>query len=243
MKSINQFLTLYLSARNIALAEKNKCDLFIPCPMCHLALTECNHTLNHNEELRTRINTLLQEENLTWSGTSTLFHTVDMLHDEIGVKNIKNRVTHPLNGIKLAAHYGCHLIRPSEIGRPVDSEHPTKIEALLHAIGAEPREYTQKLDCCGAPLLANLPDSAYTKAGQKIQAIQHDFDGLVTVCPWCHKMFDAHQQKAAETIAAKLSLPIVYLTQLVGIALGLKKEQLGLDYNGSPVEILMEKIG
>ena len=243
MKSVNQFLTLHLSARNIALAEERECNMFVPCAMCHLALSECTYTLKNNKELRDRANALLQEEGLTWSGKNAIFHTVDMLHDEIGVNVIKEQIKKPLEGIKLATHYGCHLIRPSEIGRPVDTETPQKMEILLHAIGAETTPYAEKLDCCGAPLLANLPDSALTKAGQKMQAIQHDFDGLVTVCPWCHKMFDSRQQKAAETVATTISLPVVYLPQLIGVALGIEKEKLGFEFNLSPTEKLIEKIG
>jgi len=242
MKSVNQFLTLYLSARNIAIAEENDLDMFVPCSMCHLALSECNHILKNNEELREKINSLLEEEGLKWHGSNKIFHTIDLLHDEIGIEEIKKHVEKELN-LMLATHYGCHLIRPSEIGRPVDAERPQKMEALLHAIGAETSYYAEKLDCCGAPLLANLPDSALTKAGQKIQAVQEKFDALVTVCPWCHKMFDERQQKAGETIAASLSLPVVYLSQLIGLAMGIGKEKLGFEFNLSPTDKLMEKIG
>jgi len=242
MKSVNQFLTLYLSARNIALAEENGLDMFVPCSMCHLALSECNYVLRNNEELRKKINSLLEEEGLKWHGRNKIFHTIDLLHDEVGIEEIKKRVKKELK-VLLAAHYGCHLIRPSEVGRPVDAEKPMKMEALLNAIGAKTAYYAEKLDCCGAPLLANLPDTALTKAGQKMQAVQEKFDALVTVCPWCHKMFDERQQKAGETIAASLSLPVVYLSQLVGLAMGIEKEKLGFEFNLSPTDKLMEKIG
>lgn len=243
MKSVNQFLTLYLSARNIAIAEESGLDMFVPCSMCHLALSECNYILRNDEELRKKINSLLQEEGLEWQGRNKIFHTIDLLHDEVGIEEIKKNVKKSLNGIMLATHYGCHLIRPSEVGRPVDAENPEKMEALLNAIGAKTAYYAEKLDCCGAPLLANLPDSALTKAGQKMQAVQEKFDALITACPWCHKMFDARQQKAGETVAASLSLPVVYLPQLVGFAIGIEKEKLGFEFNLSPVEKLMEKIG
>jgi heterodisulfide reductase subunit B len=242
LKSINQFLTLYLSARNIAVAENQGLDLFVPCAMCHLALSECNHILKGDASLRERINALLHEEELEWQGKSSPVHTIELFYDEIGQDSIKQHVQKPLNGIKLATHYGCHLIRPSEVGRPVDAENPLKMEALLHGMGAESPSYAEKLDCCGAPLLANLPESALTKAGQKMQAIQEDFDGMVTVCPWCHKMFDSRQQKAAETIASPISLPVVYFPQLLGLAMGIEKEKLGFNFNQSPVEKLLEKI-
>ena len=237
MKSVNQLMTLYLSARNLAIAEKHHLDVFVPCAMCHLALTECQHILEKNPSMNERINGMLAAESLKISEKRQVIHTVELLHDIIGIQKIKNHVKRPLNGLKIAAHYGCHILRPSEIGRPDDSEHPQKIEAILKALGAEPMNYSSMLDCCGAPLLANLPESALTKTGQKLQAIQEQgIQGLVDVCPWCHKMFDSRQAKAGETVAAKLDVPVLYLTQLLGLAMGLPAEKLGLELNLSPVE-------
>lgn len=237
LKSVNQLLTLYLSARNLAIAEKQKLDVFAPCAMCHLALSECKRVLAENDDMKKRMNEMLAAEDLIYNGTSELVHTVDLLHDHIGVEEIKKHVKNPFKGVKLATHYGCHTIRPSEIGRPVDSEHPMKMERILEALGVETAEYPEKLDCCGALLQINLDESALTKSGQKLKAVQeHGFDGLVDVCPWCHKMFDARQTKAGETVAAKIDLPVFYLTQLLGLALGVKKEKLGLELNLSPVD-------
>jgi len=239
LKSINKMMTLYLAARNLAIGEKQGLDLFVPCPMCHFSLSECKHILKSNNDMKEKINSMLASEDLTYKGTAGLVHTVDLLHDIIGVEEIKNRVKNPLKDIKLATHYGCHLLRPSEIGRPVDSENPQKMEAVLDALGAKCSFYPEKLDCCGAPIDANLPESALTKTGQKLQAIQdHGFDAIVDVCPWCHKMFDSRQSKAGETVAAKLDIPVLYLTQWLGLALGVKKEKLGLHLNSSPVDKL-----
>lgn len=244
IKSVNQFLTLYLSARNLAIAEKHNLDVFIPCAMCHLALSECHHIFEKNPEMKERINSLLAAEDLTYTNKRQLVHIVDLLYDHIGLEKIKEHVKKPLNGLKIAAHYGCHLIRPSEIGRPDDSENPQKIEAILKAIGAEPADYPQKLDCCGAPLLANLPESALTKTGQKLQAIQEQgIQGMVDVCPWCHKMFDSRQTKAGETVAAKLDVPVFYLPQILGIAFGVSAEKLGLELNLSPVQKIQQRDG
>ncbi len=237
LKSVNKMMTLYLAARNLAIAEKQSLDLFAPCPMCHFSLSECKHILKSNNEMMAKINSMLTSEDLHYEGTGELVHTVDLLHDVIGIEAIKNLVKKPLKDFKVATHYGCHLIRPSEIGRPVDSENPQKMEEVLNALGAECAYYPEKLDCCGAPIDANLPESALTKTGQKLQAIQdHGFDALVDVCPWCHKMFDARQIKAGETVATKLEVPVLYLTQLVGLAFGVKKEKLGLQLNNSPVD-------
>jgi len=243
MKSVNQFMTLYLSARNIAIAEKNALSIFAPCAMCHLALSECKHILENNKELKERINKMLAEEDLNYTGSIDIVHTVDLLYDIIGLEEIKKHVKKPLTGLKFATHYGCHLIRPSEIGRPVNSENPLKMEEILKALGSEPvNYYPEKLDCCGGILQINLPESALTKTGQKLKAIQeYGFSGLVDVCPWCHRMFDARQVKAGETVATKIELPVFYLTQLLGLAFGIEKEKLGLDLNLSPVDKIILK--
>jgi len=239
MKSVNQLMTLYLSARNLAIGEKHKLDLFVPCAMCHLALSECKYVLDNNPDMKERINGMLASEELTYHGTRGIVHTVDLLHDHIGIEAIKQHVKKPLKDLKIATHYGCHLIRPSEVGRPVNSENPEKIEEILKALEAEPVKYAQKLDCCGAPLLSNLPESALTKTGQKLKAIQDQgVNVLVDVCPWCHRMFDSKQIKAGETVAAKLGIPVFYLTQLLGLAFGVKRDKLGLDLNLSPVDKL-----
>ena len=239
LKSVNQMLSLSLAARNIALAEQQGLDLFVPCPMCHLSLSECKHILDTDPVMKQRINDFLKDEDLTYQGTADLISILDLFHDVIGLPAIKEKVTTPLTNLKLASHYGCHLIRPSEIGRPDDAEHPQKIEQILEVLGAKPEEYPEKLDCCGALLNANLPESALTKTGQKLQKVEeYGFDAFIDVCPWCHRQYDARQKKAGETVAAKLNMPVFYLTQLIGLAIGIKKEKLGLDLNLSPVETI-----
>ena len=236
IKSVNQMLTLALSARNLALAEKEGLDLFAPCSICHLALSECKHVLDCDSNMKERVNKFLADEGLSYTGSSDIVHTVDLLHDVVGVDKIKKLVKKPLKDLKVATHYGCHLIRPKEIGRPDDSENPEKMENILEVIDAKPIDYPEKLDCCGGLLTANLPESALTKTGQKLQKVQEQgFDVLVDVCPWCHRQFDSKQVKAGETVAAKLDVPVVYLTQLLGISFGVKPEKLGFDLNLSPV--------
>jgi heterodisulfide reductase subunit B len=237
LKSVNQMLTLSLSARNIAIAEKQGLDIYAPCPMCHLALSECKRILDSDHVMNERINKLLEEEGLCYTRTANLVETVELIHDVIGLDKIKEQVKKPLKDLKLASHYGCHMIRPSEIGRPDDSENPEKIDRILEVLGAKPEYYPEKLDCCGGLLNANLPESALTKTGQKLQKVQeYGFDAFVDTCPWCHRQYDARQLKAGETVAAKLEVPVFYLTQLLGLAFGVPKEKLGLDLNLSPVD-------
>ena len=239
IKSVNQMLSLALSARNISLAEKEDLDIFAPCPMCHLALSESKRILDSDPTMKGKINNFLSDEELTYTGKINIVNTLDLLHDIVGIEDIKKLVKKPLKDLKVATHYGCHLIRPSEIGRPDDSENPQKMEKILEAIGAEPLDYPEKLDCCGGLLTTNLPESALTKTGQKLQKVQEQgFDAFIDTCPWCHRQYDSKQIKAGETVATKLEVPVFYLTQLLGISFGISGDKLGLDFNLSPVDKL-----
>jgi len=239
IKSVNQMLTLTLSARNIAIAEKENLDIFAPCPMCHLALTEAKRVLDTDIEIKKRINEKLADEGLQYIGKSSVLSILDILYDIVGLEKIKKSVKKPLKDVKTATHYGCHLIRPSEIGRSDDSENPQKIEEILKLIGMKPEYYAEKLDCCGGLLTANLPESALTKTGQKLRSVQErGFDCFVDTCPWCHRQYDSKQTKAGETVAAKLDMPVYYLTQLIGLSIGISSDKLGLDLNLSPVDKL-----
>lgn len=244
LKSVNQMLTLHLSARNIAICEAEGLDIFSPCPMCHLALTEAKVIMEENKELRQRVSEKLSTEGLVYKGSANLYHTIDLLTQVVGLDAIKAKVTHPLKGMDLATHYGCHIIRPSLLGRPQDSEDPSGMERILEVLGGRSSHYPEKLDCCGGPLLPNHPDTAVTKTGEKLKAVQeHGFDGMVLACPWCHKMFDSKQKKGGEVVGAQLNVPVVYLTQILGLAMGIGPSKLGLDLNQSPVERLLERMG
>ncbi len=239
LKSVNQMLSLSLAARNIALIEEKGLNAFVPCPMCHLAMSECKRLLDSDDAMKQCVNMFLRDENLTYTGKAQLVSILDLFHDVIGGEGIKKHIKKPLPPLKIATHYGCHLIRPTEIGRPDNAENPQKMENILKILGGKPAEYPEKLDCCGALLNANLPESALTKTGQKLQKVQEQgFQLFVDVCPWCHRQFDARQKKAGETVAAKLDIPVLYLTQLIGLSLGLSEEKLGIHLNASSFDKL-----
>lgn len=242
LKSINQMMTLTLSTRNLAIAKKAGVDLIVPCPMCHLALSEANRIFEDRPEMASRINDRLKGEGLDYDGSVRIYHLVDLLHDVIGLDILKDKKKNELGDWNLATHYGCHIIRPTELGRPVDSENPQKMERILGVIGIRADDYAEKLDCCGGPLLPVHPETSLTKTGQKLKSIQEQgFDGMVLACPWCHKMYDSRQKKAGETVGAKLNVPVIYLSQLLGLAFGMEPQELGMELNLSPVDKLLEE--
>jgi heterodisulfide reductase subunit B len=245
IQSVNMFAALYLAARNLAIAEKTGLeDLFLPCNGCYLSLSEAKHLLSQDNKLKERINNVLGEENLRYEGSVKIWHTINLLHDLVGEERIRKTVRHPLNDLKLAVHYGCHILRPSTLQPVDDSENPRKMEELVEWLGAKPLFYPEKLDCCGYMLLLSHPDAALTFTGLKLKAVQDQgADALVVTCPSCQMMFDMRQKSAAATIGAKLNLPVLYYTQMLGLAMDFPTERLGLHLNRSPIDVLLRKAG
>lgn len=243
IKSVSDVAVTYLSARILALAEKTGLnDLLIPCNRCHLTLSEAKYRLEMDKETLNKIQPLLGEEGLQYSGGSRLWHVINLLHDAIEPKAIKEKLKTTLNGLKIATHPGCQILRPSEIERVDNSEAPKKLDELVQVLGAETIDYSEKMDCCGSALLPTRQDAALSLAGAKIKALQnYGVDAMVVSCPECHLMYDYRQEAAATTVGCKLKLPVFYYTQLLGLALGIEHKKLGLHLNQSPVEELLKK--
>jgi len=245
VQSVNMFAALYLAARNLAIAEKTGLDdLLLPCNGCYLSLSEAKHFLSQDDKLKERINEALKEENLRYEGSIKIWHTVNLLHDLVGGERIRETVKHSLKSLKIAVHYGCHILRPSTLQPVDDSENPRKMDELVEWLGAKSVPYPEKLDCCGAMLLLSHPDAAFTFSGLKLKAVQDwGADALVVSCPSCQMMFDMRQKSAAATTGTKLNLPLLYYTQLLGLAMDIPTERLGLNLNRSPVDDLLQKAG
>jgi len=244
IQSVNMLAALYLAARNLAIAEKTGLDdLLLPCNGCYLSLSEAAHFLSQDDKLKERINNVLKEENLRYEGSIKIWHTINLLHDLVGEEKMRRVVKRPLNGLKLAVHYGCHILRPSTL-QPIDNpETPRKMEELVEWLGAKNVPYPEKLDCCGYMLLLSHPDAALTFSGLKLKAIQDwGADALVVSCPSCQMMFDMRQKSSAATTGAKLNIPVLYYTQLLGLAMGISTERLGLNLNRSPIDELLQKV-
>lgn len=235
VRSVNTAAATYLAVRNRAIAERTGLsDLLVPCNECHFMLTEARRRVEQDGEMRSRVEAWLTAETLKYSSNTRVWHIIDLLHDWVKVEAVRKRVKVPLKGLRFAVHPGCQIIRPSEIGRPDCPENPRKLDALVEALGAAVIDYSEKLDCCGAALLYSHEDAALGLAGSKLKAVQgYGVDGLVDTCPYCHIMYDARQKDAAATVGGKLSVPVVYYTQLLGLALGIEQEQLGLHLNPS----------
>lgn len=244
VKNVSIPAWLYLSARNLALAEKSGLDVLPLCNGCNLSFREVNHYLEEKPSLKERINSLLSLEGLSYTGNTKSWHILEFLRDVVGIEKIKSVVNRPLKGLKLATHYGCHAIRPSELGMVDDPEDPHILEELIEALGAEADDYPERLDCCGQGLAMTTGKTALTIAGLKLKAIQdRGFDAVITVCPFCMKMLDAKQNAIRVTTQQNdINLPVLYYTQLLGLAMGIEAEKLAINLNLSPVGEILKKL-
>jgi heterodisulfide reductase subunit B len=244
VKSVNDFAAAYLGTRVLALASLTGLkDLLVPCNRCHFVISEARALVEKDEKAKTKIDGLLREEGLEYNPDVKVWHMIDFLHDLVGLKGVEEAVVKSLKGLKLAVHYGCQILRYSDLGRVDVAENPRKLDELISAVGAETVDYSEKLDCCGSHLMYGHADSSLSLAGQKLRAVQTlGVDGLVVSCPDCGMMFDAKQKDAATTVGTKLNLPVLYYTQLLGLALGIAQDKLGLQLNQSPVDQLLSKV-
>jgi len=245
VQSVNAFASLYLATRNLAIAEKSGFDeLLTICNSCYLSFSEAIHCLNQNEKLQEKVNSVLKDEELEYKGPIKLLHIIELLHDVVERETLTKSIKKTLNGLKLASHPGCHSFRPSSLGMIDDPENPKKLDNLIELLRAKVIDYPERLDCCGELLMLSHPDAAFTFTGLKIKAVQdRSVDGLIDSCPSCHMMFDMRQRSAGATVGCRLNLPVLYYTQLLGVAMGIEEEKLGLHLNRSPVNELLEKIG
>ncbi len=246
LKSVSYETYHDLAARNIFVAESKGLDICTLCSACTGTLTEINKHLNDKFEGKAKTLARLKKGGMEYrtSNTIKVKHFVRILYEEIGVEKIKKIVKRPLNNLIFAAHYGCHYFKPSEIyDHFEDPENPRTLEELIVATGAQIVNYTEKLTCCGAGILAMNEEVAYILTHAKLNDLSHhQIDGLVLMCPFCSVMYDDNQRKIEQKFQEKYNLPVLYYPQVLGLALGVEPKLLGLQMNRVSTKSLLEKI-
>ncbi|MGI6471580.1 MAG: CoB--CoM heterodisulfide reductase subunit B [Candidatus Methanomethylophilaceae archaeon] len=224
---------LAAAARNLALAEKKGLDIVTICNGCYGSLFDAAHELNNDAEKLAEVNKILAEIGLEYKGTVSVFHFADVLYREVGIEKIKEAVTNPVD-YKVATFYGCHFLKPSKHKTIDNPENPTMLDELVEATGAASVPRVKKMMCCGA--------GGGVRSGQGELALKHTRENLenmvaggseyiVDVCPFCHLQFDSSQDELG------FNLPVLHLSQLYGIAMGMDANELGLDAHKVPVKL------
>jgi heterodisulfide reductase subunit B len=226
--SVKELMSFSISARNLALAEKHHRDVVTPCSACYTVLNKTNHYFAEYPELRSKIGQTLEAGGLSYSGNVRVRHLLDVVMADVGCEKIASLAKKKLTGLKVAPYYGCQIVRP-EAGFD-DPDEPTKLNVLVEALGAECIDYRMKTVCCGASLMGTQEQLALRLCRNLLLDAEHkDAHCLVTTCPLCQMNLDVYQGKVNALFKTKFDIPIIYFTQLIGIALGLPFRDLGLD--------------
>ena len=234
--SVKETVSLAVSARNLALAEKMGLEILAPCSSCFTVLAKTNKVLNQIPTMHRSVNEALAEGGLSYGGTTRVRHPLDVLMNDLGIEAIKQRLQKNLNGLKIAPYYGCQIVRPDKTFD--DRENPMLMDRLFRACGGELVYFPLKVRCCGGMLMTTFEETALKLNKELLQCAQaNGADVMVTTCPLCHFNLEAYQDKINRIYRTSFNMPILYFTQLLGIALGLPAKALGLDSSFIPLGV------
>jgi heterodisulfide reductase subunit B len=238
--AVDQLASLCLSARDLALAEKMGFDLVTPCSSCYVMLNRTNSHLEEYPQVKAKVDAALAAGGLEYHGTVRVRHLLDIFINDVGYDAIASKVKTSLGGLKVAAYYGCQIVRPkASFDHP---EFPQSLDKLVASLGGEPVPFPLKSRCCGGSLI--IPEEALALdmiRNLLDSALSNGAECLVTVCPLCQTNVDAYQSRVNKKFKTNFNLPILFFTQLIGVALGLDGKDLGLKTNIVPAETVLAK--
>ena len=236
---------LHLNARILAYAEATGCDtLMTICNVCTLNLRQANLALLNDDALRVRVNDNIEKVGAPpYNGGVDVKHLLWLIAEGDGYELLKGVAHKGLKGLKVAPFYGCQILRPSKLLGFEDPDRPHSLEAIIEACGGEAIDYPAKIKCCGFPIIQAREETALGELVQPIrQSIEAGADAMVTPCPLCHLSLDAWQSKLEAQTGEAFRMPILHLSQLVGVAAGLEESELMFKRHVVPVEPALEKL-
>ncbi|HUV28447.1 MAG TPA: CoB--CoM heterodisulfide reductase iron-sulfur subunit B family protein [Anaerolineales bacterium] len=224
---VDELLAYTLVGRNLAMAEKAGHDLVAPCSACFKNAYFANAYLKEDLDLANHINYALEADNLKFSGDIQVKHLMEVFADDVGYEELQDKVSHPLQGLRVAPYYGCQIVRPKKDHE--DVENPRFFEDLMTAIGADPVDFAYRLRCCGGSLLITSRDAAYQLIFELLQNAQKSgADVIATACPLCQTNLECYQMQINQEFGTDFKIPVLYFTQLIGLSLGLPAKKLGI---------------
>ncbi len=210
--STSYLLNHAIVGRNLAIAEKQGLDIAAACPACYVRLKHSRHEIMEKPQLKEQV---LDSIGLPYEAKYDVRHVLDILCNEVGIEAIKEKVTKPLTGLKMVSYYGCFLVRPPRVVAFDDPENPQSMDNLLAAVGADVRDWSGKVDCCGGSLALTKRDIVVRLVGELAEMARGvGAEAIVAACPLCQMNLDGRQDFSRDP------LPVFYFTELVGLALG-----------------------
>jgi succinate dehydrogenase / fumarate reductase cytochrome b subunit len=233
LQDFDDHLSLVLNTRNICYAEQREVPMVTLCNTCQLNTNMTKERIDHDEELREKVNADLKEVGLEYKGVSDVKHFLYAILDDYGLENLAKQITKPLKNFNVAPFYGCHNIRPSELHQNDESPYaPDSLDRLIEICGGKSVEYDEKNSCCGFHADLQAPETAHKLSGNAlVGAMDADADFMVTPCPLCHLNLDVKQGEIGHTMGREIEMPVLHMPQIVGLALGIEPEKLGLNHH------------
>jgi len=229
MDPVSHDVMLTLAARNLCVAEQQGLDIMTLCPGCAGTLRKVNKMLKEDKKLKELVNGYLKETGLEFKGTIEVKHLIQVLAEDLGFEKIKSAVQKPLNSLKVAEHNGCHVLRPVKYTGFDDPENPVMLKSLIEATGAKCLDYLDETECCGAPIIGVNEKIPLQLAKDKLSHIKEaGAQAMITICPFCHMMFDTNQSRIERMFNETFGLPVLHYPQLLGLAMGFSPEELAL---------------
>jgi len=238
IESINHTAFAAMSGRLLAIAEKMDMDILAICGACSGAMKTIKHELDNDKALKKEVNEILAEEGLQYTGKAEVKHLLQIFSEDIGYTAIREAIVRPYKGIRLSAHYGCHVTRPEEIVQVDNAENPTIIDKIVEIAGATAVDYVGKTRCCGGPMLGMNVDLAGRIGRDKIENIRaENVQGIITACEFCDLQLT--QVQFGDEVSDLPKIPVMTLPQFLGPALGIDFDSLGIEMNKiSPQPVL-----
>ncbi len=217
-----------LAARNLSIAEEMKRSILTPCPGCYHTLKSADASLRKGQSQRERANKLLSKVGREFKGEIEVEHTVSVLRNRIGLEKVASAIKHPLSGLRVAVHYGCHLLKPSVIAGMDDPERPTFLDELVETTGATSVPYLRKMLCCGGPISSIDEKTSYAIAREKLLKVkQAGANCLLVACPACMIQYDTNQPSIEKMFGEIYDVPVFYHTELLCLAMGMRSTEIG----------------
>ncbi|MGY5876359.1 MAG: CoB--CoM heterodisulfide reductase iron-sulfur subunit B family protein [Candidatus Thorarchaeota archaeon] len=239
LRAIDYFGWQVVNARTLAIAEKNGHDIVTPCNGCFGSLKDVYHFLKHDEEYKKKVNAELKKEGLEFKGTVKPRHFAEALYTDIGIERIKEKITKPLDGVGIAIHYGCHYLRPADVTETT----PEMLDELVRVTGATVIEYPLWKQCCGATVLPVNEPLAIRLARDKLKSMKDSGAAFVTVvCPACGNQLDLQQLGLKDSYGEVYDLPVLHYPQILGLAIGMSEDEIGLEMNRVPAEPILDHL-
>jgi heterodisulfide reductase subunit B len=246
--SLNKLGAYTLVARNLAIAKSTPCNghqLVAPCSMCFLNLSKTEVYLQESPDLEKKVNLALAAGGMHWSPDELkVKHLLEVFVRDLGYETVEAKVVKPLKGLKVAPYYGCLIVRPAYQGAFDDPEHPTTLDKLMKVLGATAVDFPVKASCCGGHM-TQISESIAMDMLHRIlkNAADYEADIIVTLCPMCQLNLEAYQDTVNKYYKTDYHIPVLYFTQLMGLALGIPPEKLGIGKELVDARPALAKIG